>query len=250
MKDTSPDIKTTASPWVNSDGIVAHPDAPLGGGGPGHFSSAAENDSNPIPHPMSPAGRNLNLTRNDIMKLQEAGVALADAQSVKVTTKVTLNISEEAGKPIKFDAANYAQLYQQVQARANTGAEAGSVTRSFDERFYDVDEFGNVGRVVYTIVLTTSLPLWTNLAKQPQKDQDKFNKWRASVVIHEQRHVDIYNTEFAKLKTDVTGPKEAEVTAQSKKIDDHADDEQEKFDLDKSTQPAGLPVPGGMTKVP
>lgn len=243
MADQKPDTNTTTSPWVNANGIVAHPDAPLGGGGPGHFSSATAGDSDPIPHPRSPAGRNLSLTDNDIMKLQEAGVPVAEAQAIKVTTRVTVNLSEEVGAPITFNGENYAQLYQQVQARANTGAEAGSVTRSWDEEMADVDEFGNVGKVTYTIVLTTSLPKWTNIAKQPQADQDKFNKWYASVVVHEKKHVDIYKTEYAKLKTGVTGPKEADLTAQSGKIDDDTDKAQQDFDNVQSTQPIALPAP-------
>lgn len=250
MKGKIPDMKTTTNAWVNTNGFVAHPDAPSGGGGAGHFSSANRDVFNPIPHPKSPAGLNLSLTQNDIMKLQEAGVLLADAQSVKIRTKVTVEISEKAGDPITFNAKNYAELYQQVRAREDSREEAGSVTRSWDCQTADIDEFDNVGRVTYTIVLTTSLPKWTNLAQQPQEDQEKFNNWRASVVVHEQRHVVIYKTEYAKLKTEVKGPKETDLESQSKAVDDNAEKEQRIFDNNKSTQPSKLPAPGGVTKVP
>ena len=50
--------------WVNSDGKVVHPDAPLGDGGPGHFRSAMPAGSGDdlvpgIPDPFSPVGRNV-----------------------------------------------------------------------------------------------------------------------------------------------------------------------------------------------
>ena len=50
--------------WVNLDGKVVHPDAPLGDGGPGHFRSATpvgsdDNRFPGIPDPFSPEGRNV-----------------------------------------------------------------------------------------------------------------------------------------------------------------------------------------------
>jgi hypothetical protein len=70
-----------SSPWVSSNGVVAHLDSPLGGGGPGHFVGARSlglegNNSDPIPHPQSPAARYRLLTGDDVERLVQEGVPL------------------------------------------------------------------------------------------------------------------------------------------------------------------------------
>ena len=55
---------TTGRLWLNADGDVAHPDAPTGGGGLGHFRSAGILHADPfhdgLPHPDAPVARTLD----------------------------------------------------------------------------------------------------------------------------------------------------------------------------------------------
>lgn len=60
----------TSSPWINFEGVVAHPYSPLGGGGPGRFRVPTSlgtqgNDSYLIPHPQAPVSRYRLLTAED-----------------------------------------------------------------------------------------------------------------------------------------------------------------------------------------
>jgi hypothetical protein len=58
--------------WMNRDGKFVHPNAPAGSGGSGSFRSAAVLNldySINIPHPNSPAGRNYQLSKNDVAAL-------------------------------------------------------------------------------------------------------------------------------------------------------------------------------------
>src|SRR5882757_9378408 len=67
--------------WVNLDGKVVHPDAPIGGGGPGRFKSATPLGSGDhflpgVPDPSSPDGRNVVLTdkqKQEILVAADAG---------------------------------------------------------------------------------------------------------------------------------------------------------------------------------
>lgn len=72
--------KSTIDPWVGADGVVAHPDAPVGGGGPGVFRSPSllgnEGDlRDSVPHPLAPAARYL-----DQEPLNDKAEELQDAQ--------------------------------------------------------------------------------------------------------------------------------------------------------------------------
>jgi hypothetical protein len=66
VEEPIPSTRTSAAdPWLSSSGFVAHPDAPLGGGGPGIFTGANPLGSNsnlqdPVPHPLAPAARGLD----------------------------------------------------------------------------------------------------------------------------------------------------------------------------------------------
>lgn len=65
--------------WLNEDGHLVHPDAPAGGGGPGHFSSAAilsvdHLPSSGLPHPWAPDLRYLDpLAIAKVKKDHDAG---------------------------------------------------------------------------------------------------------------------------------------------------------------------------------
>lgn len=77
--------------WVNLDGKVVHPDAPLGDGGPGHFRSATpvggdDNRFPGIPDPFSPEGRNAVFDGRQQQKIvADAGGSAAPAQGPAIT---------------------------------------------------------------------------------------------------------------------------------------------------------------------
>lgn len=70
---------TDSSPWISSFGEIAHPDSPRGGGGLGRFTipgplrplQAEGRRSEALPHPQSPAGRN-------VLASDVEGILLAD----------------------------------------------------------------------------------------------------------------------------------------------------------------------------
>jgi hypothetical protein len=155
------------------------------------------------------------------------------------SVKVTVNTPHKAGAAISFDAKDYKELYKQVKARADSGKEAGSVSRGWSADYKTADD--KVTEAKYDLPLTMSLPTWTNKASQPQAEQTKFDTWAASVRAHEDRHEQIYRLEYAKMKTAVVGPTEADCDKQSAVIDANAEAEQTKFDA--ANQPAGLAIP-------
>jgi hypothetical protein len=79
--------------WVNLDGKVVHPDAPIGGGGPGRFKSANPLGSGDhflpgVPDPSSPDGRNVVLTdrqKQQILAADAGSGAAAPAQGPAIT---------------------------------------------------------------------------------------------------------------------------------------------------------------------
>ena len=56
--------RTTGSLWLNQDGEVVHPDAPTGGGGPGHFRTVrvqhTDHFNDGLLHPRAPGARRLD----------------------------------------------------------------------------------------------------------------------------------------------------------------------------------------------
>ncbi|HTJ46334.1 MAG TPA: DUF4157 domain-containing protein [Kofleriaceae bacterium] len=161
--------------------------------------------------------------------------------------KVVVNITPAAGDPIEFDAKDYDELYQQVQARAQTDKEAGRCERG-EIGVDDVTNGDAVVTITYNIPIKTSLPKWTNLAKQPAGDQKKFNDWVASVAAHEKQHFDLFKTGYETLKTSVIGPTRADCDKQFDEVEKAVKKSQD--DFDNKSQPAPLPAPGGMIKVP
>src|ERR1700759_1682050 len=73
--------------------------------------------------------------------------------------KVTVNTPHKTGAAISFDAKDYKELYKQVKARADTGKEAGSVSRGWSADYKTADD--KVTEATYDIPLTMSLPAWT-----------------------------------------------------------------------------------------
>jgi len=257
----------TTSPWVNGNGIVAHPKAPVGGGGNGYFCSPSSlgcpgNDSSPIPHPLSPVGRNLNPSDTDIMKLAAAGIPLDTSQKTK-TSVLSVSIKEKLNKPedsgdLIFNASNYNDLYGQVnkratEARNNADKEAGRVQLNWEDISFVPTGGGDddvATQVSFKILLTTTLPTWTTLNSQPQEHQAKFNRWRSSIENHEKRHVEIYKKHLETLlRKYVIGPTQRVILNDqtNKAIEDVNVYHDE---LDRTGQPAGLEIPGGTQRIP
>ncbi len=164
--------------------------------------------------------------------------------------KVTITSLDKApakGPAISFSAKDYAELYQQVKARADSGLEAGSVSRGWSEDTVFPEGSDEVVEAKYDIPLTMSLPEWPARSSVSEEHQKKYDSWAASVKAHEDKHVEIYRTGYAALKTAVIGPTKAKVTEQSTAVDDAT--EQAQKDFDAANQPAGLPIPGGTEKV-
>ena len=70
-----------SSPYGSSAGLAGDPRSPVGGGGPGKFVTPSSlgsggNDSNPIPHPQSPAMRHDTIDGADVKDLRNRGLEL------------------------------------------------------------------------------------------------------------------------------------------------------------------------------
>ena len=169
------------------------------------------------------------------------------AQPLATKTRATVTITESTAPPLTFNAKDYRELYGQVAQRS--GKEAGSVTRSA-AAFTDgpTDPDGNLTSVTIKYDLATMLPEWPQKGTQPAEDQAKFNAWRASVAEHEKGHRDIYKRELGKERTQVVGPKTADIDAQVAAVEAAAETEQDKWDA--AGQPAPLAAPGGIEHVP
>jgi hypothetical protein len=76
-RNTHPELGLNSSPWISSDGVIAHPNSPRGGCGPGGsrvpiILGARGNNSQLIPHPQAPA------SRHRLSKPEEHVILLAD----------------------------------------------------------------------------------------------------------------------------------------------------------------------------
>lgn len=181
----------------------------------------------------------------------EAPTALADppaADAVRAPGKivVTVNIKETAGK-MEYDAADYLTLYKQVSDRAATGKCAGMCDCGLpDCGTKEIEK----NKVTITVAIETTVPTWKQRASAPKEHQAKFDAWAASVKVHEDTHLKMYRDGFNQMKTLLVGPTDTQVFAQFDKQWEAMNDEQTKFDADKSKQPAALDIPGGMEKIP
>ena len=64
-----PEAPSALDPWLGQSGIVAHPNSPAGGGGPGRFVTpgvlgACQDNFSQLPHPQSPAARTVFFASN------------------------------------------------------------------------------------------------------------------------------------------------------------------------------------------
>lgn len=174
----------------------------------------------------------------------------ADAQGGFKPAKVVVNITEGPGGAIEYDAKTYLDLYKQVAAREASGLEAGSCECGAVDKNYNPDPTGQFITATFTAVITTSLPTWKQYATGSDIDRANFDKWAASVRVHEARHAKVFLDGYAKLRTEVKGPTADDCEAQFTKVDTQVAADHVKFDADKSQQPASLPPPGGVIKVP
>ncbi|MCL4223516.1 MAG: DUF4157 domain-containing protein [Myxococcales bacterium] len=169
----------------------------------------------------------------------------ATEQGLKPLT-VTVVFKENAGA-MEYDAADYAELYKQVDARAHSGKCAGKCECGLDCNYTQLDK----NKVTITVTITTTVPTWKQRDKAPPEHQKKFDAWAASVKVHEDAHAKIYKDGHAKLKDLLKqcadeAACDAAVDAQIEALEK----DQAAFDADKSKQPAPLAIPGGVQKVP
>jgi hypothetical protein len=237
-----------------ADAMVAGAPAQVSGGTAIAARSPAENQSQAAADTSSQGATPANSPTGDPGSPPNAAndsasgnAGKGDAQSSQ-KVKVVVNVTPKAGPPISFDAPTYLELYKQVSARADADGEAGSCTCEVAADYKTTDD--KVTDATYTATITTSLPQWNQLAQQSPEDQAKFKTWLASVTAHEAQHAKLYTDGYNKLKSSVIGPKENDCETQYKSVDDDVKKAQKAFDADKSKQPAPLPPPGGVTKVP
>jgi len=126
MSDTPESPNAGSSPWVGSTGFPGHPTSPIGGGGPGNFvtgnrtAGAPGNDSDALPHPLSPLGRNHLLVQNDVDALHEKGVALDTNVPVGGSSKPN---PPPATKVEKIDGAKRQTEYEDIQIKIEVKAD-------------------------------------------------------------------------------------------------------------------------------
>jgi hypothetical protein len=112
VPEESPRAGAASDPWVSSSGVVAHPDAPVGGGGPGFFRGASSLGSSgdlwdAVPHPQAPAARNLapEVLDDKAEKLEQpaqqpAPVVAADEKKTVAGIEVTIKADKKQVKGI------------------------------------------------------------------------------------------------------------------------------------------------------
>jgi hypothetical protein len=91
-----PPLGAPVDPWISTSGNVAHPNAPLGGGGTGAFRSANALGSNTdpfggLPNPQAPAARTLDPTLLDDKAEQLADPPQLPAPVVSADSTSTVN---------------------------------------------------------------------------------------------------------------------------------------------------------------
>lgn len=100
--------KSDPGPWMTSMGEVAHPDSPVGGGGPGRFRIASSlgrpgNDSALVPHPQAPSARNSALTDEEqlILLADNSPLPATKTKTVVKPKTVVLNLVGDFENPWK-----------------------------------------------------------------------------------------------------------------------------------------------------
>ncbi len=120
--------KDQSSPWLSSRGDFAHPDAPLGGGGPGRFFLPVPlgregNNSEPIRHPRSPLGRARALTSGEILQLRSdgvgggTGIVTAVSQPQSEVFLLTL-LTDDDGQNSRPEKADLNSATRQLQSQS------------------------------------------------------------------------------------------------------------------------------------
>jgi hypothetical protein len=192
---------TTIDPWVSTAGVVAHPDAPAGGGGFGSFRGAALLGSNgevldAFPHPQSPAARQL-----DPAELQDKAEALdatpqkpaplvsTDAKQKVAGIDVTTKADAYGGKNLKEGDAG---TTMQVDPGATPGIETDQPDGvPLDKKKHRVTKLSGPLPVITATIQTTyknkSVPTGKSAYGRGTTDQDK-KDGNTSLAFHESCH--------------------------------------------------------------
>jgi hypothetical protein len=109
---------THSLPWITATGVIAHPDSPAGGGGPGRFKIASilgspGNDSALIPHPQAPAARHRLLMDEERLVLiaQKGSLPITKWKTPKPKT-IVLNLVGAFENPWKNDPTKEAKIIE------------------------------------------------------------------------------------------------------------------------------------------
>lgn len=170
--------------WVGWSGHVAHPDAPLGGGGPGRFSRSGPLGTNPhsvdLPHPQSPCGR------HTLVPDAERIVGAAPAKPV-VSGGVRLNITVKTPNVSTFrvDGRTLADVKQALDQRGEWGLY--DATRNFKSSA-DVDGTGKVVSVTMELNPVISLPVWSGYSSATKAQKASWDAMYHALQAHENRH--------------------------------------------------------------
>jgi hypothetical protein len=98
----------TPSPWVSTSGVIAHPEAPTGAGGPGFFRTAGQIDSHgnrsiTLLHPSTLAGRqhllkeeeHHRLALNQAIPLQRNKAPTTKIKSLKINKTINKTVNQK-----------------------------------------------------------------------------------------------------------------------------------------------------------
>ena len=154
---------------------------------------------------------------------------------------------------LRFNSPDYASLYSEISGRSSAGKEAGFERPNLSGAFRTERDNASSPEVVvgadYTMNLEIALPEWTTKAKQPNDDQQKFDRWRVGVERHERAHASQdQNGLTRRLKEAIRGPSIEEAQAQQDAVIGKVKEFQDA--IDSVAQPPPLEAPSGTIKVP
>lgn len=215
--------------WVGWSGHVAHPDAPLGGGGPGRFARSGplgtDAHSAELPHPQSPSGHHM------LAPDAERMVAAATTQPM-VTGRVTLNITVKTPKVSTFRVGGrtLADVKQALDQRKEWGLY--DATQNFRSSA-QVDGTGKIVSVTMELNPVISLPVWSGYSSATKPQQATWDAMYHALQAHENHHhqIQVDCVETLKKELEAATPLDADrLNRLIEKLRTSAQDKQDAYD--------------------
>lgn len=174
--------------WFNQQGQVVHPNAPLGGGGPGNFKSAVplgvnhETQLSNVAHPFSPLGRNSTPTEEQVEQLDGGKPDVAVPDETPTFTSTT-------GVPNDVRADTVDEFISGSNAAMGDGDTVGHMkpTINFDSEF---DDKGNISKVNMVVNTQIVRPRFAG-GRPTDSDRELIKQAEALIKAHEEHHRDI-----------------------------------------------------------